>query len=135
MDIVIGIILIAAALFLIVAVLLQSNKDDGLSATITGSSSDTYYGKNKGNTMDRMLSKITAVIAVIFVGLVLVSFVIQDDDDINKNFQNITTKAEETTVAESNSTASTTDASDSTTEAGKATSSETTAVDSQTTVS
>ena len=49
MDIVIGIILIVSALFLVVAVLLQSGKDKGLSGTISGSASDTYYGKNKGN--------------------------------------------------------------------------------------
>ena len=49
MDIVIGIILIASAIFLIVAVLLQSGKDKGLSGALSGSSSDTFYGKNKGN--------------------------------------------------------------------------------------
>ncbi len=134
MDIVIGIILIAAALFLIVAVLLQSDKDHGLSGTITGSSSDTYYGKNKGNTMERMLSKVTAVIAVIFVGLVLVSFIIQDDDDINKNFQNITESSVQTTVADSDTTASDSDTTSAETTTDADTSSETTASDSQTTV-
>ncbi len=134
MDIVIGIILIAAALFLIVAVFLQSDKDHGLSGTITGSSSDTYYGKNKGNTMERMLSKVTAVITVIFVGLVLVSFIIQDDDDINKNFQNITESSEQTTVADSDTTASDSDTTSAETTADADTGSETTASDSQTTV-
>ena len=49
MDIAIGVILIVAALFLIVAVLLQSGKDKKLSGAIGGTSSDTYYGKNKGS--------------------------------------------------------------------------------------
>ena len=82
MDIVIGIILIVSALFLVVAVLLQSGKDKGLSGTISGSASDTYYGKNKGNSRDKILSKLTTVISVVFVVLVLVSFVIQDDTDL-----------------------------------------------------
>ncbi len=93
----IGIILIASALFLIVAVLLQSGKDKGLSGTVAGSSSDTYYGKNKGSSMDRFLSKVTTVIAVIFVVLVFVSFIIQDDTDLKVNFDNATTTEATTT--------------------------------------
>ena len=47
MYIAIGIILLLAALFLIVAVLLQSGKDKGLSGSISGGSSDTYFGKTR----------------------------------------------------------------------------------------
>lgn len=90
MDIIIGIILIASALFLIVAVLLQSGKDKGLSGAVSGSSSDTYYGKNKGSSMDRFLSKATTVIAVIFVVVVLISFVIQDDEDLESIYDQLT---------------------------------------------
>lgn len=84
MDIVIGIILIISAVFLVIAVLLQAGKDKGLSGAISGSASDTYYGKNKGSSRDKILSKITTVISVVFVALVLVSFVIQDDTDLDK---------------------------------------------------
>ena len=99
MDIVIGIILILSALFLVVAVLLQSGKDKGLSGTISGSASDTYYGKNKGNSRDKILSKLTTVISVVFVVLVLVSFVIQDDTDLGKIKDQLTaTEAPVTTV-------------------------------------
>ena len=99
MDIVIGIILIVSALFLVVAVLLQSGKDKGLSGTISGSASDTYYGKNKGNSRDKILSKLTTVISVVFVVLVLVSFVIQDDTDLGKIKDQLTaTEAPVTTV-------------------------------------
>ena len=79
MDIAIGIILIAAALFLVVAVLLQSGKDKNLSSAIGGSSSDTYYGKNKGSDKDALLNKLTIVVSIVFVALVLVSFILQDD--------------------------------------------------------
>ena len=45
MYIAIGIILLAAALFLVVAVLLQTGKSQGLSGTISGGS-ETFFGKN-----------------------------------------------------------------------------------------
>ena len=79
MDIAIGAILIVAALFLIVAVLLQSGKDKKLSGAIGGTSSDTYYGKNKGSDKDAILNKLTIVVSIVFVVLVLVSFILQDD--------------------------------------------------------
>ena len=79
MDIAIGVILIVAALFLIVAVLLQSGKDKKLSGAIGGTSSDTYYGKNKGSDKDAILNKLTIVVSIVFVALVLVSFILQDD--------------------------------------------------------
>lgn len=81
MDIIIGIILIVAALFLIAVVLLQSNKDKGLSGALAGST-DTYYGKNKAKDADKLLSRITTVVAIVFAVLVLFSFVIQDDQDL-----------------------------------------------------
>ena len=83
MDYVIGILLIVAAIFLIVAVLLQSDKDKSLSGAIAGGSAETFYGKNKGKGMDSMLPKITTVVAIVFAVLVLISFVIQDDTDLN----------------------------------------------------
>jgi len=82
MDIFIGIILILAAVFLIIAVLMQSGKDKSLSGTIAGGSADTFYGKTKNNSNEKKLSRLTAVVAVLFVALVFVSFVIQDDNDI-----------------------------------------------------
>ena len=82
MDIVIGIILIVAAVFLIIAVLLQSGKDKSLSGTIAGGSAETFYGKTKSNSKEQKLSRLTTVVAIVFVVLVLVSFVIQDDGDI-----------------------------------------------------
>ena len=102
MDIVIGIILIAAALALVITVMLQDSKDK-MSGVITGNnSSDTFYGKNKGKGTDRLLNKITTVAAVVFSVLVLVSFVIQDDNDLNEVYKQTLaqTEAVETTPAE-----------------------------------
>lgn len=78
MNIVFGIILLVAALFLVVAVLMQSGKSHNLSGSIAGGA-ETFFGKTKGKTIDKVLSKVTTVVAVIFVLLVIVMYVTQDD--------------------------------------------------------
>ncbi len=75
---IIGIILILAALFLVVSVLMQSGKSHNLSGTIAGGA-ETFFGKTKGSDINKKLSKVTTVIAIIFVVLVLVSYLIQDN--------------------------------------------------------
>lgn len=81
-EIVLGAILIAVSLFLIVAVLLQSSKSHGLSGTIAGGA-ETFFGKSKAQTLDKKLSVLTAVVAVIFVALVLCVYVMQDVEDVS----------------------------------------------------
>ncbi len=76
MELAIGIILIVFAVFLIVAVLMQSGKSHNLSGTIAGAA-ETFFGKSKASTMDKKLSIATTVVAIIFVLLVLVSYLIQ----------------------------------------------------------
>lgn len=56
---------IVVAIALIVIVLLQSGKSHGLSGSIAGGA-ETFFGKNKGRTIDAFLSKLTTVVAVIF---------------------------------------------------------------------
>ena len=56
---------IIVALALIVIVLMQSGKTAGLSGSIVGGA-ETFFGKNKGRTIDAILSKITAAAAIIF---------------------------------------------------------------------
>ena len=79
MEIVIGIILIIAALFLIGAVLMQSGKSHNLSGTIAGGA-ETFFGKSKATTIDKKLSKATTIVAIVFVILVLVSYLAQNND-------------------------------------------------------
>ena len=50
---------------IIVIVLLQSGKQAGLSGSIAGGA-ETFFGKNKGRTIDALLSKYTAVAAIGF---------------------------------------------------------------------
>ncbi len=82
MQIAIGIILIISALFLIVAVLMQHGKSHNLSGTIAGGA-ETFFGKTKGSTLDRKLSKLTTIVAIVFCVLVLVSYLIQDTTDFS----------------------------------------------------
>ncbi|OQB14770.1 MAG: preprotein translocase subunit SecG [Firmicutes bacterium ADurb.Bin193] len=56
---------ILVAVILIVIVLLQSGKSFGLSGSIAGGA-ETFFGKNKGRTIDAMLNRLTTVVAVIF---------------------------------------------------------------------
>jgi len=80
MELVIGIILIVAALFLIIAVLMQHGKDHNLSGTIAGAS-ESFFGKSKSTTLDKKLSVLTSVVAVVFVILVLVMYLGQGGGD------------------------------------------------------
>jgi preprotein translocase subunit SecG len=50
---------------LIVVVLFQSGKSAGLSGSIAGGA-ETFFGKNKGRTIDAILSKWTSVVAILF---------------------------------------------------------------------
>ena len=77
MLIALGVILLVIALFLVVAVLMQHGKSKKLSGTIAGGA-ETFFGKNKGSTLDKMLSKITTVVAIVFVIVVVVVYVMQD---------------------------------------------------------
>ena len=82
MQIAIGILLIIAAVFLVVAVLMQSGKSHNLSGTIAGGA-ETFFGKAKGSTIDKKLSKLTTIVAIVFVVLVLVSYLMQDTVDLS----------------------------------------------------
>lgn len=83
MQIAIGIVLIISALFLVVAVLMQNGKSHNLSGTIAGGA-ETFFGKTKGSTLDKKLSKLTTIVAIVFCVLVLVSYLIQDTTDFSK---------------------------------------------------
>ncbi len=75
-EIIIGIALLLMAIFLVVSILMQSGKDKRLSGTIAGGA-ETFFGKEKASTMDKMLSKVTTIVAVVFAVLVVVMYMIQ----------------------------------------------------------
>lgn len=60
------IIHVIIAITLTAIVLMQQGKQQGLSGAIAGGA-ETFFGKNKGRTIDSMLKKFTAVLAVLFI--------------------------------------------------------------------
>ena len=93
-DIILGVLLIVAAVFLVIAVLFQSGKSKVVSGTISGGNSETYFGKNKGKSLDKKLSLLTAIVAIVFMVIVLVVYVSQPYTDFMDWFlSRITTSA------------------------------------------
>lgn len=62
---VVGIIQIVVSVVLIASVLMQSAKKEGLTGVV-GGASETFFGKNKGRTLDATFAVITTVCAIVF---------------------------------------------------------------------
>ena len=74
-QIIVSILHILFALSIIVIVLLQSGKSAGLSGTIAGGA-ETFFGKNKGRTIDALLGKYTSVAAIMFLVTSIILFLV-----------------------------------------------------------
>ena len=119
MTIALGILILISAVFLVVAVLMQSGSSKRLSGSISGGA-ETFFGKNKGKTIDRMLGKLTNVVAIVFAVLVLASFLVVNrapKKDESTTTATKTTAAVATTTGTGKGTATTGTAADKTTSA------------------
>ncbi len=74
------IIHVIISLVLIAVVLMQHGKQQGLSGAIAGGA-ETFFGKNKGRTIDAVLKKVTAVVALLFI----ISSIVLATYSINSN--------------------------------------------------
>lgn len=74
LEIILGIVVIAVADVLVTLVLLQSGKDKKLSGAIAGGA-DTFFAKGKSQTKDKILARITTVLAFTFGILSVVLYV------------------------------------------------------------
>ena len=70
-QIILSIIVVLTALFLIVTVLFQSGKSNGLSGAF-GGTFETYMSKNKNGSLDARLARLTKWVGLVFVLAVLV---------------------------------------------------------------
>ena len=70
LEITLGIIIVVVAAILIACVLLQSGKDKQLSGAIAGAA-ETFFSKGRSKTRDKIFSRVTTVLAVVFVVLVV----------------------------------------------------------------
>ena len=71
MNTVLMVILAIVSVIVILSVLLQSGNSDGLSGSIAGGA-EQLFGKRKSRGYEAILSKITIVSTVVFIGLSLV---------------------------------------------------------------
>lgn len=65
---VLDIIFVIICIALTIIVLMQEGKSAGLTGSISGMA-DTYWGKNKGRSMEGALEKMTKVLAVLLIVL------------------------------------------------------------------
>lgn len=72
---VLGAVLLIASIIIVVLVMLQQSKQAGLSGAIAGGA-DTFFGKNKGRTMEAKLAKYTKVIAIVFMVVSLAAVIL-----------------------------------------------------------
>jgi len=74
------IILVVVDLIICVALtilaMMQSKDDAGLSSTITGSSTNNFFEKNKGRTKEGMLKRWTIILGVAFVIVTILTSII-----------------------------------------------------------
>ena len=66
------VIYLIVALALIILTLIQSKDDAGLSSTITGSSTNNFFEKNKGRTKEGKQKRWTVILSIVFAILTIV---------------------------------------------------------------
>lgn len=65
-------IYLIVALIVIILTLTQTKEDGGLSSTITGSSTNNFFEKNKGRTKEGKLKRWTIILSIVFAILTIV---------------------------------------------------------------
>lgn len=66
-----GSIYILLSLIIIAFVLLQQSKSANLPGTISGGA-DTFFGKNRGRSLDAKLGRLTTILSFVFIVLTIV---------------------------------------------------------------
>ena len=60
------------AIAMIILALIQTKEDGGLSSTITGSSTNNFYEKNKGRTKEGKQKRWTKILSIVFAIITIV---------------------------------------------------------------
>lgn len=71
MELALQIIYVIICVILVAVVLMQSSKQQGITGVVQGAS-ETFFGKNKGRTVDAILDKWTSFLAVAFIVISLI---------------------------------------------------------------
>ncbi len=73
-NVILTILMVISSLTLIASVLMQSSDDNGMSA-LSGSTSESFFSKNKMSTLEGKLAMVTKISAVAFVVLALLMLI------------------------------------------------------------
>lgn len=74
-EIIVGSLIIILAIVIIAAILLQEGRRAGINGAISGGA-DTFLSKNKARSVDAFLARWTKIIAIAFMILVVIAFVL-----------------------------------------------------------
>ena len=72
LRVIVTIVYILVCIALVVVVLMQEGKQQGLSGAIAGGGTDSFWSKNKGRSVEGTLSKLTKIFAALFIVLSVV---------------------------------------------------------------
>lgn len=72
LKVILIVIYVIVCLVLIGLALIQSGEDEGASGTIVGSSSNSFFEKNKGRTKEGRLKKWTIILGIAFIVLTII---------------------------------------------------------------
>lgn len=104
LSIILGIVLLVAALFLIIAVILQNGKSKG-TGVVTGGA-ETFFGKSKAKSMDKKLGMLTAIVAIVFVVIVIGVYIVEQNGWFDETTVTTNTNTNSNTNSGSNTNSS-----------------------------
>ena len=70
------ILMTVISIAIIVIVMMQEGETGGVSA-ISGGSSDTFYGKNKGRSKEQILKRLTIILGAVMLVLSVIFFIVK----------------------------------------------------------
>lgn len=101
LKVVLTVLHLIIAFGLMAVVLFQSSKSEGLSGSIAGGA-ETFFGKNKGKTMDGVLAKFTVILAILFVITSVSLSVLSKKSEENDTADDTTSQVQEDTSSDTN---------------------------------
>lgn len=101
LKVVLTVLHLIIAFGLMAVVLFQSSKSEGLSGSIAGGA-ETFFGKNKGKTMDGVLAKFTVILAILFVITSVSLSVLSKKSAGNDTADDTTSQVQEDTSSDTN---------------------------------
>ena len=101
LKVVLTVLHLIIAFGLMAVVLFQSSKSEGLSGSIAGGA-ETFFGKNKGKTMDGVLAKFTVVLAILFVITSVSLSVLSKKSEGNDTADDTASQVQEDTSSDTN---------------------------------